>query len=337
MKKFCFILFCLFVYLFNTNGQTYSDYNRRGDQAMEAKDFQLAKTFYSEGLTNCNDYYSIKKLTEIWRSQPQMQQSMNVIISGCRKCLIQLTKNEEAYTASAAMALLAEYYHDGIGIEKDSFKADSLKKEAATILTGLSLTPENGTSKIDSVPQIIVPTQNIDTIPPLKFSDKYKIFVAYTFSPTMPVGINAGIFNKLGVMLGFKSSIQKRPKYEYECNSSTIFNLNSNYSYEFTSKEKWHSMMFTAQVLLPVITKKLFISAGGGYGKRELYNNAELYDKETGAWVSNIECYNSQGSYKGAVAEAGILYKHKHLIIISGINSVSFKDLDGYVGIGYSF
>jgi hypothetical protein len=89
--------------------------------------------------------------------------------------------------------------------------------------------------------------------------------------------------------------------------------------------------------LCPVITGKLFFSAGGGYGNRSLYNKVNLLDKKTGTQASTVWCHNTQGSYQGIAIEAGILYKHKHLIIMGGVNSVSFKDFDGHVGVGYSF
>ncbi len=312
--------------------QTYSDYNRRGDEAMDKKDYFMAKSLYSEGLVDCN-FYSIKKLTEIYENQPSMQRGLKITMSHCRNCLVKLAEDKDP----SATYLLIDYYNKGLGGEVDSTKAEFWKNEAAAIL-GLNVIDESKGNKIDSLANPIIP-QNSDPVPaPLKFSDKYSFFLAYTFSPTMPLGINVGIFNKFGMMLGFKSSMQKQLNSKYECNNSSIFDINPNtYSYEFTQKEKWESMMFTAQVLFPVVTKKILISAGGGYGKRELYNNAKLYDRKTGMESSSIWCHNTQESYEGAVVEAGAIYKHNHLIIMGGINSVSFKDLDGYIGIGYSF
>ena len=310
-----------------------SDYNIRGDKAMEEGDYQMAKTLYSEGLVNCSDFYSIQKLTEIWKTQPNMQRGLRSTIARCRECLSELRKGNNI----AAMYLLQEYLNEGIGGEKDSIQANLVKQELLALIGYIPATTDNVGVTIDSTarPGML---QNIDTIPPLKFSEKYTLFLTYTFSPTMPVGINAGIFDRFGVMLGIKSSIQKRPNSEYDCNNSAILGINTNlYPYNFTEKEKWHSTIFTAQVLFPVIPKRLFISAGGGYGKRDLYNNAELYERRTGEKTSDIWCRNTQGSYKGFAAEAGVVYKHKQFIIIGGVNSVSFKDFDGYVGVGYSF
>ena len=330
MKKLCFILFCLFLCISSMYSQT-SDYNRRGDEAMKEGDYQMAKTLYSEGLINCDDFQSIQKLTEIWKTQPEMQRGMRMTIANCRKCLFELYKKED----KNAMALLREYLNEGFGGDKDSIQADRIGKEYMALIGVTTPTAtDNNDPVIKNLPVI---QQYTDPLPPLKFSEKYTLFVTYTFSPTMPAGISAGIFSKFGVMLGVKSSIQK-PDSKYDCNNSTIFDINTDlYPYDFTQKEKWHSTMFTAQVLFPVISKKLFISAGGGYGKRSLYNNAELYERKTGEKTSGIWCYNTQESYKGTAIEAGVLYKHKQFIIMGGVNSVSFKDLDGYVGIGYSF
>ncbi|MDR1368965.1 MAG: hypothetical protein LBJ72_02390 [Dysgonamonadaceae bacterium] len=316
--------------------QSNSDYARRGNQAMKEGDFQMAKTIYSESLSNCDDYYSIQKLTEIWRTQPGMQRSLKIVIERCRECLDKLSQSQEQSTAYLSMSLLADYLYEGIGGERDSVRADSLKREAVAIM-GSPVIPERGGSAIDS-PVYPIMTRNTDTIPPLRFSKKYTLFFTYTFSPTMPVGANVGIFDKFGIMAGFKTSVQKRPNSQYDCNNSIIPNIDTEmYSYDFTRDDKWHSTMFTAQVLCPVITGKLFFSAGGGYGNRSLYNKVNLLDKKTGTQASTVWCHNTQGSYRGIAVEAGVLYKHKHLIVMGGVNSVSFKDFDGYVGVGYSF
>ena len=333
MKKLCFIISILFLCIYSVCSQTSSDYKNRGDKAMKEGDYQMAKALYSEGLINCDDFYSIQKLTEIWRTQPEMQRGMRMIIARCRECLLELHKRED----TNAMKLLQAYLNEGIGGEKDSIQANIIQQELMALIGYIPATTDNPGVTIDSLTRSAI-QQNIHTIPSLKFSEKYTLFLTYTFSPTMPVGINAGIFDRFGVMLGIKSSIQKRPNSEYDCNNSAILGINTNlHPYNFTEKEKWHSTMFTAQVLFPVIPKRLFISAGGGYGKRDLYNNAELYERRTGEKTSDIWCRNTQGSYKGFAAEAGVVYKHKQFIIIGGVNSVSFKDFDGYVGIGYSF
>lgn len=329
MKQFCFLLFIMCLSLSNIYAQSYSDYNRRGDQAMEEKDYRIARTYYSQGLSNC-DYYSIKKLTEIWETQPEQQRGMRNTIVRCRECLIKLSKEDKD---ANAMSLLIDYFNKGIGIEKDSIKAEQWRKEAASIIAPLVTENENSDDTLK-----LISVTNTNRIPKLSFFDKYNLFLAYTFSPTMPVGVTAGCFGKFGIMFSFKSSYEKRFKSQYDCNNEVILNINTNdYAYSFTQEEKWHSTMFTAQVLFPVITKKLYISAGGGYGKRDLYNKANLFTLQTGEDSGNTWCYNTQKSYKGMAPEAGILYKYKHLIIMGGVNSVSFKDLDGYIGVGYSF
>jgi hypothetical protein len=313
--------------------QSYSDYNRRGDLAMEEKDYRIARSHYSQGLSNC-DYYSIKKLTEIWETQPEQQHGMRNTIVRCRECLIRLSEKDKD---ANAMSLLIDYFNKGIGGEKDSIKAEQWRKEAASII-GPPLVAEskNTPNRIDTPEPITI--TNTNTIPSLSFFDKYNLFPAYTYSPTMPVGVTIGGFSKFGIMFSFKSSAGKSQKSQYDCNNKTILNINTNdYAYSFSQEEKWHSTMITAQVLFPVIIRKMFISAGGGYGKRGLYHKADLFALKTGEKTGSAWCYNIQESYKGMTVEAGILYKYKHLLIMGGINSVSFKDLDGYIGIGYSF
>ena len=66
MKRFIFP----FIFIIASLNVRAQDYNIQGDLALERKDYQDARTWYSEGLENC-DRYSIRRLTDIWKEQPE--------------------------------------------------------------------------------------------------------------------------------------------------------------------------------------------------------------------------------------------------------------------------
>ena len=55
--------------------QQYTEYNRKGNEAMTRRDYSDARLFYSEGVTHC-DLYSVYQLTQIWLSNTTMRASM---------------------------------------------------------------------------------------------------------------------------------------------------------------------------------------------------------------------------------------------------------------------
>ncbi|MDR3219483.1 MAG: hypothetical protein LBU22_11030 [Dysgonamonadaceae bacterium] len=291
------------------------DYNIQGDKAMEEKDYQDARSWYSEGLESCN-IYSIQRLTEIWKLLPDMRESMRYPILRSFECLKQLAENKN----QEAIMLILDYYNQGIGVERDTVQAAFWFREAFPKDYRAEI-PEN--SAMDA--KIVKPKKSL-------LSDRFYPFLAYTATPTMPVGITAGTFDKFGFYLTYRTSIES-VNYEYECNDSEVAEIGiENPPYRF-EREKWISNLFSGGVFIPLKKDKWYFSIGGGYGVRDYYREI-VTEQHFKSGLKNAWCYNTEASYKGALLEVGALLKWKKLILTGGINSIQFKDLDIYLGLG---
>jgi hypothetical protein len=316
MKKIIFFFSCLFSVVCISA----QEYNIQGDNALRRKDYQDARTWFSEGLKDC-DLYSIRRLSEIWKEQPGMQARMRYpTMQKCFNCL----KSKAELGDTDAMYLLSDYYKQGIGIEKDSVSGEFWFRKY-----GISM----GFSQVDTLANT---TENTPKIPKKSIlSNRFYTFLAYTYSPTMPEGVTIGVFNKFGAYLSYKTSSEKVNN-QYTCNNSEVFGIDIERPPYTFNREKWNSRMISGGMFFPLINSKLYLSLGGGYGKRDYYR--EIITVQSFSTNSNSEwCYNTEASYKGAVVEAGGMFKWKRLILTGGINSTTFNDLDMYLGLGISF
>jgi len=321
MERIFFFVFFI-ISIFNTYAQSSSEnYNTKGAEAFSKNDFQAARIWYSEGLKEC-DLHSIQKLAEIWRSQPSMQGSMQRQMRICFNCLKTRTEAE----ITEAMPLLRDFYNEGIGTETDSVQAAHWHKEYGKIKGYL---PENFPNTTDNPPK----AKRRSLI-----SNSFSSFLTYTYSPTMPLGFTAGIyFDKIG---GYVSGRTSYVSYNalYECTNLKVPAIGiENPPYEF-NRGGWYSRMITGGVLYPLVKNRLFVSAGGGYGKRDYYReiisttNQNFDTRNKSEW-----CYNTEASYKGLTLEAGGMFIWKKLVVMCGVNSTQFKDLDVYIGLGINF
>jgi hypothetical protein len=327
----CFIFLFAFVAIFlNVKAQ---NYNVQGDLALEKKDYQTARTWYSEGLVSCN-WNSIQGLTNIWNKQPEMRASMRLSMWNCYNCLAVLAEKRN----KEAMLLISDYLRRGIGVAIDTVKAEYWLKEYGK---SLGLTVE--TPHIDTVVRIIEPpavNRGTTSKMPRKslLSNRFHSFLAYAYSRFEPAGITLGFYDKFGFYLSYRTDLNKKD-YVYTCNNMNVPEIGiENPPYEF-AREKWTCNTISGGVFIPVYDNKIFVSLGGGYASRQYFREiVSLSDKvfekngETNAW-----CYNTEASYKGWNVELGGMMKWKKLIILGGVNSTKFRDLDGFLGIGYLF
>ena len=329
MKRILFFV-CFVSSISNIHAQL-ALYNYQGDQAYQEKDYQRARSFYTEGLDSC-DQYSIRKLTDMWVEQPSMRRSMQLPILKSFNCLKTLA---EAGNPDA-MFLLIDFYTDGIGIEKDSVSAlywhlEYGKTKGFPVNTASDMTDNPSKTK--------TPRKSL-------LSNRFCSFLTYTYSPTMPFGFTTGIyFDKIGGYVSLRTD-SKPPYAAYECENKRVPAIEvENPSYKF-NRERWHSRMITGGLLYPVIKNRLFVSAGGGYGKRDYYREiiADKPDKPFPTLPTGNKsewCYNTEASYEGLTLEAGGMFIWKKLTVVGGVNSTisstKFKDLDIYFGLGLTF
>ena len=297
--------------------QSLKEYNKKGDEAFLNNDFQTARDWYNEGVVSC-DMYSINKIYEIWKNQPDLQESMQLDMIRSFNCLKEQAEAENSY----AMSMLREFYNNGIGTEKDSIAANHWLREWL-------VTQNVQVALVDNSNETNIPRKSL-------LSNRFCSFLTYTFSPTMPLGFTAGIyFDKIGVYLKYGTDL-KSINAAYECNNTSVPGIGElNPPFEF-NRRRWQSRMITGGLLFPLIKNRLFVSAGGGYGKRNYFR--EIVTDKTFATGNKSEwCFNTEASYKGLALEAGGMYVWKQLVVTGGVNSTRFKDLDVYIGLGITF
>ena len=296
--------------------QSYANYNRDGDEALSKDDYRLARMHYNTGIEQC-DLYSIQKIVEIWRKEPSMQAMMLRNMLNCFNCL---KTHAEAGTPEAIF-LLRDFYNEGIGIEKDSVLA---------IFWHIEYGKTQG--------YVVDPPDIIKTKVPRKslLSNKFCSFLAYTYSPTMPLGFTAGVyFDNIGSYVSFRKNF-KSFSAPYECNNEKVPVIEiESPLYKFNG-EHWHSRMITGGLLFPVVKNQFFISTGGGYGKRNYYREI-ISDNPFPTGNKSEWCINTEASYEGLTLETGGMFIWKKLTMVGGFNSTKFKDFDVYFGLGLTF
>ncbi|MDR1762349.1 MAG: hypothetical protein LBR64_00115 [Dysgonamonadaceae bacterium] len=298
------------------------DYNSKGDMAFQRGDFDEARSWYGEGLNNC-DPYSIRQLTEIWKQREELRKFMVFSMGRCFRCLKTMAENRES---NDAMFLLSDYYKMGIGVSPDSIQSEYWLKEYVKML---GITQEETTIR-DSI--YISPE-----VKPAKKSllwQNFYSYAGYVYSPTMPIGFTAGVFNRYGFYVSLKIDAHDGD-YTYPCNNTLVPAIPiEDPKYEFARK-KWNSAMYTGGFVYQ-LKRNIFLTAGGGYAKREYLREisaeAPLPTGRKSEW-----CFNVDASYKGLTLEAGGMYEWKKLLLLAGVNTVRFKDLDAYLGLAYTF
>jgi len=325
MKQILFSVILINSFL-SIYAQSPADYNYQGDQALKKNDYQTARSWYSEGLDSC-DRYSIQKLVQIWVNQEDMRESMQLPMLKCYNCMTKIVEDREP----EMMRLYSNFYKYGIGTQKnDSLYYYWYNEWWNVYRTTLDIATEKLSSPEDST-AIKTPRKSL-------LSNRFYSFLTYTYSPTMPLGFTAGIyFDKIGGYVSGRTDF-KPVHAAYKCDNTKVPNIGiENPPYEF-NRERWYSRMITGGIMYPVIKNRLFVSAGGGFGKRDYYR--EIVSKSNKVFSTGNKsewCYNTDASYKGLMLEAGGMFFWKKLAVVGGVNSTRFKDLDIYLGLGLTF
>ena len=325
MKRICFFVFFMGTVL-NIGAQSSTYYNYQGDQAVQEKDYQKARSWYSEGLDSC-DRYSIQKLVEIWRIREDMHESMRLPMQKCYNCMKTIVEAKEPNM----MRLYSDFYKFGIGIPKDSVLYNYWYMEWwNSFKTTLDIAPEDLNLPVDSS-VIKMPRKSL-------LSNRFYSFLTYTYSPTMPFGLTSGIyFDRIGGYVSLRTDF-KSMNAAYECNNSIVPAIGiENPPCEF-NRERWCSQMITGGILYPIVKNRWFVSVGGGYGKRDYYREIITTTNQNFSTGNKSEwCFNTEASYEGLTLEAGGMFVWKKLTVTGGVNSTQFKDLDVYIGLGLTF
>ncbi|MDR0537669.1 MAG: hypothetical protein LBH04_06475 [Tannerellaceae bacterium] len=301
MKKYC-ILFIICVSVPPiASAQQSTEYNRKGDEALRKKDYNDARLYYSEGIANC-DMYSINKLTAIWKDNVNLRNSLHSLMNRCLGCL----NNGAAQKDSDAIALLSEYYMEGIGTQR----SPEMSAHWANELKNFNNTEEEE--------QVETYTGSKREVP------RTRIFAGYTFSLYTPIGITFGAFGpKKGWYGRIKTNAVFR-KYDGEMTLATNENgreLPPASLEDYLKREQSMSTLALSGGMMFHIDDLLSFSLGLGYFKTDrIFAYTRLDD--AGNIIGDKQYFKVKNySYQGAIAEVDGIWAIGKLYVAAGIGS----------------
>ncbi|MDR1879969.1 MAG: hypothetical protein LBQ78_03470 [Tannerellaceae bacterium] len=290
--------------------QQETEYNRRGDEAMERQDYRDARLFYGEGILQC-DIYSITQLTSIWLVNEPMRTSMYNVMNRCLNCLqVKATEND-----TVAISKLILYYEEGIGTPKS--------EELASYWV----------DRLNGFRQPVRADNGFTEVRPVRTGRRMRFFAGYAFSPVMPVGVTVGgVGSRIGWYGRFKTNASfRKSDYLFADGRPQM----TEEAYLRPLGKKRNAFAATAGLVVKC-TPWLYTSAGAGYGKYDLLYSYTQLDDEA-AEVGKIWFKNRDASYKGVSAEIDVAVKWRAAYLSAGVNTLSFKYVDWSVGMGVFF
>lgn len=307
MKKgWILLVFALIVSV--ASGQQQTEYNIKGDAAMERADYTDAKMWYEEGVAYC-DLYSIDKITDIWRSNPEMRVSMRSLVNKCFNCLT--TKSAENDTT--AIRTLIHYHKEGIGVPNNKTLASYWTQRLAQL------------SRYSDI-------SNLYEQPALKKERQMDFFIGYNYSIEAPFGLT---FGAVGKRMGWYMRLKSNFSFAKSDKENNDFTLTPNISdlYKF-DKDKVNSHAGSAGFIYKW-TDAFHTSVGVGYGVRDLLWHYSVYSE--GTIQSEGWSKNKDSSNEGVLAEVDLIWSFGKMFVSAGCYTVNFKYVDLNAGIGVYF
>ncbi|MDH6306339.1 hypothetical protein M2459_000326 [Parabacteroides sp. PF5-5] len=302
-------LYLLIIYIvlpFCLIAQQQTEYNRKGDEAMKRLDYSDARLFYGEGVPNC-DLYSINQLTTIWLANEQMRSSMHNQMSRCFNCLsVKALEND-----SIAISKLIIYYTEGIGTPKSD--------EWTTYW-------EERLEELRNPPQL---REDYSETKPSRPSMNY--FAGYTYSTQMPIGITVGgVGERFGWYARFKTNASFQ-SFDEEFSGDSPKGASA-----IGVSDKKSAYAVTAGMLYKC-NSRLYLSAGAGYGKRDLLWQFAKVD-DNGDATNETKWYKkTDDSYNGVAVDLDCMFRIGVVYLSAGCSTINFKYVDLNAGIGVFF
>ncbi|OAV75728.1 hypothetical protein Barb7_00645 [Bacteroidales bacterium Barb7] len=301
-----------------------AEYNKRGEEAMQRKDYSDARMYFSEGLEHC-DMYSVQGLTRIWLLNESIRSSMRSLMAKCQTCL-----NERAVqNDTTAMSRLIVYYSEGIAGPKTegliAYWTDKL--EASRHLAAVQKETAEQSAEVSAA--VKSPQINLSFLAGL------------AGSPETPYGLTLGVLwqDKAGGYVRGKTSLSS-VEYTHEIGlqaDDIKKSLPDGQALQTTGNPPKKVNGFTASagfVYKPL--PWLYVSLGAGYGERTLMYQFAFIDKKTSEQTP-VWCKIAEASYTGAVIEADGMVKYKRLFLSVGCHTINVKYVDLNAGIGVIF
>jgi hypothetical protein len=294
--------------------QQQTEYNRKGDEAMDNLDFGNAKIWYEEGLSNC-DPYSINQLTSIWLVDESMRAIMRNVMSRCLTCL---TNRAIELKDTASMNKLVLYYSEGIGTQRNTAKIDFWKdqlKLAHDVYDVYDATPTGARVK----------------------KTKMNFFLGYSASYHAPCGLTAGgIGRTVGWYLRFRSNLSFQ-NYTAEYDESKNELVDGAYP-DLTGKTKVNSWIATGGIIVKA-SPSFYISAGAGYCSRVrlceiVPTGIVVSDRQDAIWAQYMDKY----SFNGVAVDLDAAFRMGKVLYGSlGCSILNLEFASANAGIGVFF
>jgi len=165
---------------------------------------------------------------------------------------------------------------------------------------------------------------------------KKKFFLAFSGNTSAPFGLSIGQIGKIGWYITARSNQNFNLSSSYECNDEQITNYSAETYYSFDGESKIVRYSLTAGLTYQA-GKNVYFYAGGGYGTKDLLWHINEYNYDDDSKTGDDYAKNTNYSYSGIEAEAGIIINTGSFFFSVGASSQSFKRLDGNFSIGLTF
>ena len=327
MKKISFML-VLLLSTINVMAQRQTEYNRKGDEAMESLDYSSAKIWYEMGVVERCDSYSISQLTIIWQADSSMHTSMRSVMSKCLACL-DGRATEDRDTSSIKTLIL--YYTEGIGTYKNETKVNMWQSKLKEIRNPYKTTI----------------TYVQETEKPPREKVKMQFFAGYAATFEAPFGITVGgVGRTVGWYLRFRTNLSFQSfnnKFDLDSSEEPIIigGLNDGLPY-FSGRKKVNSSVVTGGIIFNV-APSFYLSLGGGYCVREYlieYQKIDIVEANidlSGPFWAKSD-YSDDTSFSGVALDLDGTFKiGKSFYGSLGCTMFDFKYISTNAGIGVFF
>lgn len=296
--------------------QRQTEYNRKGDDALQRKDYRDAKMWFEEGVFAECDRYSIDRLTTIWLEDESMHVSMRTVMNKCLNCLTEWATERDTF----AIEKLILYYSRGIGTAENRITADYWRRQLESVR-------RLNRGEEETLPATTLPST------PMRF------FFGYQASLLAPFGIRVGgIAGRLGWY------VQAQSNFSFQSHTTTCRTAGGRFIvegldgyYGYTDRKQANVLMASVGLMIRTFPG-IYTSVGAGYWQRDLIRQYGTTDNAGNisqtAWAKDLDA-----SEKGLKVDLGAtyLFPSGHFYMTGECTVLNFRYLYPALGVGMIF